>query len=206
MPDVGHVPPGRAGRRWLRDRLATARRAGDLLDRKLRILRDEQSRTRQLADRTGEVWASRSRAADVWGVRAALLCGQRELDMSTVDGQARVDLTWNTLMGMRYPTAADCHLPDPDTAGHSPGSTALVQARFAYRAALEAAVAHAVAAEACRVLEAEVAQTRRTLRGIVSSRIPRLENALREVSSRVEESERADLIRLRWAASRGDAR
>ncbi|HSO55578.1 MAG TPA: V-type ATPase, D subunit, partial [Actinomycetes bacterium] len=48
------VPPGRAGRLWLRGRLATAERGLDLLDRKLRILRREQERLRLLERRTAE--------------------------------------------------------------------------------------------------------------------------------------------------------
>lgn len=49
------VPPGRAGRLWLRRRLAAAERAVELLERKLRILRAEQDRLALLAQRTGRV-------------------------------------------------------------------------------------------------------------------------------------------------------
>jgi vacuolar-type H+-ATPase subunit D/Vma8 len=182
----------------LRDRLATAYRAADLLDRKLRILRQEQQRLRQLAQRTCEVWDYRVREARTWYDRAALLCGEAELRLSTVDGQARVEVSRETLMGTEYPSGAVCHLPGADPAGHSPASTALVQARYAYGSALEAAVAYAVALTAARTVDAEVAQTRRTVRGIVTRRIPRLERALRELTIRIDEAERADLVRLRW--------
>ncbi len=199
MPETRTVPPGRAGRRRLHDLLGTARRGADLLDRKLRILRREQQRLRELAQRTGQVWEYRAREARLWYDRAALLCGERELDLSTVDG-AVADIGWRTLMGTRYPDTARCHLPVNDGTGHSPASVALVQARQAYRSALEAAVTYAAASAAYRAVDAEVAQTHRTVRGIVNGRIPRLERALRELSMRVDEAERAELVRLRWAA------
>jgi V/A-type H+/Na+-transporting ATPase subunit D len=200
MPDA---LPGKAGRRRLRDRLATAYRAADLLDRKLRILHQEQQRLAELAQRTGEVWDYRVREARTWYDRAALLCGEAELHLSTMDGQARVEIGRETLMGTGYPSGAVCHLPEIDPAGRSPASTALVQARYAYGSALEAAVTYAAASAASRIVDAEVAQTRRAVRGIVTRRVPRLERSLRGLTIRLDETERADLVRLRWAAGRG---
>ena len=73
-------------------------------------------------------------------------------------------------------------------------------ARQAHRAALAAAVRHAAAAEAVRVIEAETVATRYRLRAIRDRWIPRLEQALAEVTFAIEEQERADAARLRLAA------
>ena len=84
-PGRPRVPPGRAGRLWLRGRLATAERGLDLLDRKLRILRREQERLRLLERRTGEELRRRCGDADRWLLRAALLGGQRGLRLGTAE-------------------------------------------------------------------------------------------------------------------------
>jgi V/A-type H+-transporting ATPase subunit D len=201
MLDVRTVPPGRAGRRRLHELLDTASRCADLLGRKLRLLRREQGRLRELAERTRQVWEYRAAEATLWYDRAAELCGEDELALSTVEG-ASVEIGWETLMGIRYPDTVRCHPPVDDPTGHCPASVALVQARQAYRAALEAATAYAGAAAAYRAIDAEVAQTRRTVRGITNGRVPRLERTLHAATARIDEAERAELVRLRWAADR----
>jgi vacuolar-type H+-ATPase subunit D/Vma8 len=103
-------------------------------------------------------------------------------------------------MGMRYPVEARCRLPEAGEGDRSPGGAALVEAVGAYRAAVRAAAGYAVAVGACRALDAEVAQTRHTLRALTRGRIPQLEAALHEATARLDESERAELVRLRWAA------
>ena len=60
---------------------------------------------------------------------------------------------------------------------------------------------HAAAAETLRVIEAEVLATRYRLRGIQDRWIPRLEQALAEVTLALEEQELADAARLRLAVS-----
>ena len=73
----------------------------------------------------------------------------------------------------------------------------LTVARQAHRAALAAAIRHAAAAEALRVIEAEVLATRYRLRAVRDRWIPRLEQALAEVTFALEEQERSDAARLR---------
>ena len=68
------------------------------------------------------------------------------------------------------------------------------------RRALEAAVRHAAAAAALRVIEAETLATRYRLRAVRDRWIPRLEQALAEVTFAIEEQELADSARLRLAA------
>lgn len=204
MSDLRRVPPGRAGRLWLMARLHTARLAVDLLDRKLRILRLEQERFRLRASQTDRAWQASWRTADLWGMRAAVLAGRRELRLSAPTASTEVRVTWASVMGVRYPAGASCRLPQASDADRSPGSAALVEAIGAYRTAVADAVAHAAAEAARRTVEAEVAVTRRRRRAIANRLVPRLESALATLNADLEETERAETIRLRWAAGHGE--
>ncbi|HEX6501091.1 MAG TPA: V-type ATP synthase subunit D [Micromonosporaceae bacterium] len=204
MSEVRGVPPGRAGRLWLRQRLDAARGAVDLLDRELRILRGEQQRLRLLVERTGAEWTRAAGTADEWLVRAAVLAGQRELRLAVPDEPADVRLRWTAVMGVRYPVEARCEVPEPGAGQRQAGSAAVLEAAGAYRVALRAAVEHAAALGALRRVDAEVAQVRRRMRAINDRWVPRLDRALRALTDRLEENERAEAVRLRWAAARMD--
>jgi len=204
MSDLSRVPPGRSGRLWLRSRLRTARQAVDLLERKLQILRAEQERFALLSRRTRQRWRTSWRSADSWGVRAALLGGPREMRLSAASERAQVSVSWTSVMGLRYPAQVTCRMPEPAAGDRSPGSAAVVEAAAAYRTALDAAVAHAAAESARRAVESEVAATRRRRRAIANRWVPGLERALRQLTAELEEAERAETVRLRWAASRID--
>jgi len=204
MPEP-RVPPGRAGRLWLQRRLRTADRAVTLLDRKLRILRTEQERFHLLAERTGAQWATAQRDAEVWLLRAAVLSGQREIRLSTTAAAADVTVRWGSVMGVRYPVDVTCQVPEPAERGG--GTAAMVEATTAYAVALRAAAAHAVAEAARRTVDAEVARTRQRLHANADRWLPRLRTALHDLTQRLEESERAETVRLHWAArSDGGAR
>jgi V/A-type H+-transporting ATPase subunit D len=190
------VPPGRAGRLWLQHRLATARRGADLLDRKLLILQAELAQVREAAARTSADWQHRQAEAEAWLIRAALLGGQRAIRLASDGRLADVTVSYAVTMGIRYPASATCAMPPPETWD----GPALAGARQAHRAALAAAVRHAAAAEAVRVMEAETLATRYRLRAIKDRWLPRLEQALAEVTFAIEELERADAARLRLAA------
>ena len=191
------VPPGRAGRLWLTRRLAVARRGADLLDRKLQVLQRELDRRRGSAASAAAEWQRRQADADSWLLRAALLGGERAIRLAAAGTFAEVTISHAATMGVRYPADATCATPPP--AGRD--GPALAAAREAHRAALAAAVRHAAAAEALRVLEAETVVTRYRLRAVRDRWIPRLEQALAEVTFAIEELERADAARLRLAAS-----
>jgi V/A-type H+-transporting ATPase subunit D len=192
------VPPGRAGRIWLVRRLETARRGADLLDRKLRILQGELARLQAAAEETAAQWDQAAADARTWLLRAALLGGERAIQLAA-DGQpADVQVSYATTMGIRYPAEATCAVP-PAATWDSP---VVAQARLAHRAALAAAVRHAAAAAAVRTVEDEVRATRFRLRAVQDRWIPRLEQALAEVTFTIEELERADAARLRLAAGR----
>ena len=191
------VPPGRAGRLWLTRRLAVARRGADLLDRKLQVLQRELDRRRDSASRAAEEWERCQADADSWLLRAALLGGERAIRLAAADTFAEVTISHAATMGVRYPADATCTTPPP--VGRD--GPALAAARAAHCAALAAAVRHAAAAEALRVVEAETVTTRYRLRAVRDRWIPRLEQALAEVTFAIEELERADAARLRLAAT-----
>ena len=189
------TPPGRAGRLWLTRRLETARRGAGLLDRKLRILQGELDHRRAAAAQAAARWESCQTDADRWLLRASLLSGQRAIRLAGDPQPADVTVSFATTMGIRYPAQAVCAIP----AAATWDGPALTQARRAHRAALEAAVQHAAASAALRILEDETAVTRYRLRAVRDRWIPRLEQALAEVTFEIEELERADAARLRRA-------
>ena len=110
---------------------------------------------------------------------------------------ADVTISYAATMGIRSPAQAMCEIPPP-AAWDSP---VLARTRRAHRDALAAAIQHAAAAEALRVLEEEVVTTRYRLRAVKDRWIPRLDRALADTTLAIEELERADTARLRRAAS-----
>lgn len=192
------VPPGRAGRLRLLRRLETARRGADLLDRKLRILQAELARLEAEAATTAVQWDRCQAEARTWLLRAALLGGERAIRLAD-DGQAaNVSIGYTATMGIRHPSGAECSMP-PTIAWDGP---VMARTRQAHRDALAAAARHAAAAAAVRVVEDEVRTTRYRLHAVKDRWIPRLEQALTEVTFTIEEQERADAARLRLAAGK----
>jgi V/A-type H+-transporting ATPase subunit D len=130
-----------------------------------------------------------------------VLGGQREIRLTTGPPSAQADIEWGSVMGARYPLHARCRLPEPTGAERIPGTAALSEAIEAHRGAVAAAVAHAAAREACRIVDAEVTDTRRRLRALTDRWVPRLDAATHSLNERLEENERAETTRIRWAAS-----
>ncbi|WP_152189992.1 V-type ATP synthase subunit D [Georgenia satyanarayanai] len=205
MAGVSQAPPGRAGRLWLQHRLTTAQHGSELLDRKLRILRTERESHSLLVERTGRALVAATTEAHRWSLRAAVLVGQAPLHLAVAPAPATVEISWGETMGVRYPVTARCVFPEPAGDEPAPGSAALVLAREACARALDAAAAHAAAQAAVRVLEEQEAATRRRLRAIEDRWVPRLRAALAEAELRLEEEERTEGLRLRWAAGTGRA-
>ena len=191
------MPPGRAGRLWLTRRLQVARRGADLLDRKLRILQAELGGRREAAAQTAEEWDRCCAEAERWLLRASMLGGERAVRLAA-DGQAAdVTIAYPSPWASGTPPAPPASSPPPP-----PGTgRRLPRTRQAHAAALTAAVRHAAAAEALRVVEAEALATRYRLRAIRDRWIPRLEQALAEVTLALEEQELADAARLRLAVT-----
>lgn len=204
MPRGLHVPPGRAGQLWLVHRQQVAARAVDLLDQKLRILRDERVRRSLVEERTRAAWEAAVGDADLWQRRLAQLGGQRALRLGRSRRPAELEVRWDQVVGVRYPAFADVSVPDgPD--GPS-GSAVLTETRRRMGVAVVAAAQQAAALAALRTLEAQEAATRRRLRSIRTRYLPLLEVTLHAVEVSLEEDERADILRLRWAADRGPRR
>lgn len=203
MARLRNLPPGRSGRIWLQRRLGLARHAATRLDQKLRILRTEEAHATLQLERTRPAWEERCREAETWLLRAALLGGQEAVRPSTRNPPADVSVRWTTSMGTTYPTDSTCVFPDPPTDRGPIPSSAVIEATAAYRRALDAAVRQAVAEGAARAIAAELASTRQRLRGVQDRWIPRLDDALTELELALDETERAEGVRLRWARQLG---
>lgn len=191
------VARGRAGRLRLRHRLAAAARASELLDRKRRILAGELDRLELEARRTGEDWERGAREARAWLQRAEALDGQRALAAAGPADLAAVTIQYGEAMGVHYPAYSSVEPPrDPVRVG----SSALSYAADAHRRALAAAVRHAAVSRAVSMLAAELAHTRTRQRAIDNRWIPQLENALRVLEMQLDELDREENLRVRWAA------
>jgi V/A-type H+-transporting ATPase subunit D len=205
VPSLTAVPPGRAGRSWLRRRLSTAERGREQIDRKLRILFPEQQRLRILADRHRAEWVSACAEADRWLLRAALLGGQDGIrDASTLQ-PVTVEVRWSTAMGLSYPSGAELS-PGRDEVCLPVANAAIAPAAEAVRAALQAGVRTAAAEEAVRRLDAEIAVTRRRLRALDKRWLPRLRAELVRLELTLEQSEQEDALRLRRAVATAPGR
>jgi len=198
------VPPGRAGRLWLRRRLASAQRSVELLDRKRQLLRRERSRLAELREETRRHWVMSCSEAETWGLRASILGGMADVVLSSaaVAGRARVDVTWRNTMGVRHPDDPRCSLPVLNPADAAASNAAVTPAADSYRRALEAGVAYAVADTSFKVLDLELRDTERRLRAIERRRVPLLEDGLRRLELHLDELEREERVVTRWAQRR----
>lgn len=200
MPVARTIPPGRAGRMWLRGRLDTAERGRDQLDRKLRILIPERQRLQTRLRLRQEAWSAAYYEAQTWLLRAVLLGGEDAIRTATPAQPADVEVTWTSAMGLSYPEDAVVH--DPAAGGEAmPGNAAIVPATTAFRAALLAGARAAAAQEAVTRLESEIALTRRRLRALDKRWLPWLRDALARLELSLEQTEQEDGIRLRRAVA-----
>lgn len=187
------VPPGRAGRMWLRRRLETAARGVDLLERELTALRVLHDGAVAELGRTGADWGRRAAAAREAGLRAELVSGPRGVRVGAPAPTAEVEVTWTTAMGVRCPSGATCSPPPTDRTAVD-GSAAVALARVAHVEALRAAARHAAAVRAEQVLAAQVVTTRQRVRALRHRWVPRLTDALRLREIELEEQERQERI------------
>lgn len=196
-------PPGRSGRIWLARRLETARRAASLLDQKRSALLAEEHRLAAEAAATGADWEDAIRAAERWGRRAALLGGQRQLELIRAHMRlaAGAEVRWRSWMGVTYPAEAAVRpgQPGPSSLG---GTAALDVAAAAYAAALEAGVRHAALSRALDLVRAELAATTVRQRALERKWVPLLSGALGRLETVLDELEREDAVRSRWLHAR----
>jgi len=195
------VPPGRAGRLWLVERLEAARRGAELLDRERQLLRRQQRRLSLLVEETGHAWDEAFADAQRWGLRAAVLGGTAAAVRTAgpVAGRAEVEVVWRNTMGVRHPDDARCRIPVLDPIELAAADAAVGPAAAAYGRAVEAAVTYAVTSTALREVEAGLAMVQRRLRALEHHRIPSLEEALHVLLLRLEERELEERVVTRWA-------
>ena len=193
------VPPGRMGRLWVLSRLELAERGVSLLEEKLRLLGHRREALRRRADETRRQWHDACREADMWGVRAALLGGQRAIALATPGEQASVTIEWATTTGVRYPDRALCTFPSDDDTQAVYMSSATVRASRAYRAAVGVAAEYAAAQSALATIEREFRATQLRARALSRHWLPRLRDELARIELELEEQDRAEAIRLRLA-------
>ncbi|HEU4947160.1 MAG TPA: V-type ATP synthase subunit D [Kribbella sp.] len=188
---------GRAGRLALSARLATSRRAVELLDRKQRALAAELERLELAAARSAEAFEDRAGTAAGWLRRSTALDGQDRLTAAVAGPGAEAAIEYDTTMGVRHPIQTAVTFAD----GEPAGSSALVFMIRAHREALAAAVQVAAAQRGVALLTAELSLTRQQQRALEARWIPRLEAQLAELEQRLDEVEREENLRLRWAAA-----
>lgn len=200
-----HVPPGRAGRLWLVDRIGTAARGVDLLRQKRQVLLREQRRLSLVVEQTGAAWASAAAHAARWGSRAGALGGSTAVRLAAADvaGRGTVSISWRSTMGTRHPDEARCEVPPLPPATAASSNAAIAPAAAAHGQAIRAAAGHAVASAALREVERELAATQRRLRAIEHHRLPALQAQLHDLVLRLDELEREERLITRWAKRRG---
>jgi V/A-type H+-transporting ATPase subunit D len=195
------LPPGRAGRLWLLHRIDAGRRGDEVLDQKRQALVREELRLRAEVGDAEQEWRRSAADARRWLERAALLGGERGLDLARfhAGGRAEIDVTWRSTLGVRHPVEARI----ASSGGTGPllaGTAALGPAAEAHRRALEAGARYAVVSASHRRVAAELALTARRLRTIERRWLPEHEDALQALEIRLDEEEREESARIRWAA------
>ena len=201
---IESAPPGRAGRLWLRSRIASARRNLELLDRKRRLLNRELADLGPQREFARRDWVQTCLEAQVWGLRATALGGVSDISFvaQNAGGRAEVEVPWHNTMGVTHPGLPNLTLPSLAPAVTAAASAALGPATAAYRRALEAGVAYAALDRSFLVLEAELRSTERRRRAIERRRIPTLQEALHRLELRLDELEREERVIGRWAKQR----
>jgi V/A-type H+-transporting ATPase subunit D len=201
-------PPGRAGRPWLLERIATATHGADLLREKQQLLSRERRRLVQYREEAARAWAETTAEVDCWSTRADALGGTAALRLvgAAKAGQAEVSISWRSTMGVLHPDEARVVTPSLSGWDMAAVNAAVAPTAESARRALEAGARHAVAESALRAVEAELISTRRRLRAIEHHRLPRLEGQLHALLLQLDEVEREERLVTRWAAQRLEER
>lgn len=171
-----------------------------MLDQKRRALLREQHRLEQELGPAGEEWARRARAAQEANARALAIVGERRLRLAAAHCRvpAELDVAWQNLLGATSPRSATVRLADqPDLVALGGPSVAISAA--AHADALEAAATFAALRAAREAVGLELTATNRRLRAIERRWIPQFEQALAALDLALDESERDDISRVRWA-------
>jgi vacuolar-type H+-ATPase subunit D/Vma8 len=195
MTAAVRTPAGRAGRLWLRHRIAVADHGATELERKVQLVSTEVHRRRAELDHNHAVWHSACAEAERWMLRAGFVGGLdsvRQARTTPVD----VTVTWTTTIGVRHPYRATI---DPAAVPDIAMSSALLQARQAFAIALRASADVATAQSALAILEEALVTTRRKARVLRRHWLPRLQVQLHDLNITLEQLEQEDQTRLRRA-------
>ncbi len=195
------APPGRAGRLWLVRRLELARRGVEVLDQKRQTLLSEQLRLSEVLVAAARDWELKARAAAEWNDRALAIAGERRLRLAAAAGSdcCEVEVEWRNALGTAFPAVASVHLgPERDFVALGGGS-AVAFAAQAHAEAVAAAAGYAAARAAHEAITAELAATARRQRAIERRWIPEHEAALQRIELALDEREREDIARVKWA-------
>jgi V/A-type H+/Na+-transporting ATPase subunit D len=196
------APTGRSGRMRLLASLAAARRAGDVLERKRRVLTAEVDRLERAAGTAREGWEQALRIAAAWRDRCLSLDGPEGLLAATAEDAAAVEVEWVRRVGLLLPDRTAVRMPALLPVG---GSSARPLSVRAHRDALHAAAATAAADRAVALARAELAQTRWRQRAVDRRVLPRLTGQLARLEAELEERDREENVRAHWAAARRGA-
>jgi len=163
---------------------------------KQRALLRERDRLEPLVVQARSEWERLARDAEQWLARAAMLGGERQLDVDP-SAFAEITVSWRTILGVRCPEDAQLELPADRELVPAGSSAALYCAAAAHRQALEAAVRLGVAESALARIASELRAA--TLRRVAIERrwIPSHERALEELELALDEVEREDSARVR---------
>jgi len=201
------APPGRAGRLWLLRRLEVARRGLEVLDQKRQTLLREEQRLEELLADAEAAWKLGAREAARWNGRALAVAGERRLRLAAAAaGRCQVEVEWRNTLGTAVPAGTSVRsgaAPDFVALG---GGAAVALAARAHADALRAAARYAAARAARDAVAAELAATSRRQRAIERRWIPEHEAALHTLVLALDEREREDIARARWAAEAAGAR
>jgi len=206
---ASQAPPGRAGRPWLLERIATATHGMDLLRQKQQLLSREQRRLARHREETRREWVSACEDAELWATRADILSGAdaTEIAGARTEGTAEVTISWRNTMGVLHPDEARVNAARLTAIERASLNAAIGPSSDAHRRALEAGARHAVAERALRAIETELVSARRRLRAIERHRLPSLQSELHALELGLDEVEREERLVTRWAAGhqgRGD--
>ncbi len=191
MADVG-----RAARLRVQRQLTTARHGVELLERKQRIVATEHERL-LLREKEREIpWQLAAADARAWVDRAAALDGWPGIEAASPAAAAHVTIGADSVMGVQFPGAATADVPVPRRTG---GSSSLSYAALAAADAVRAAAAYATVRRAAATIAAELAATRTRRRAVEHRWIPQLEERLTTIERALDELEREENLRVRWA-------
>ena len=199
-------PPGRAGRLWLVGRLEVARRGADVLDQKRQALLRERERLAVLLASAETEWNRCAREAVDANARALAAAGERRLRLTAIGNGERADVTFaeRNVLGTSSPQLETIRLPETKDQP-ARGGPAVALAAAVHGRALRAAAAYAATRAGYEAVTRELAATTRRLRAIERRWIPQHERALARLELALDESERDDIARVRWALDADEA-